>query len=389
MLTLSTRLRGGRPRGLPDRVRVGDASRAGVWKMLGEGWPLMQWRGKSWVMRALGLVAAFVLAPVMAGAMSSAPMMFGTDEDTGLLLRVEDYATNPQVTSFGLLSINDGGTPRPFPDTDTESGGVMTDIESFALNETGYAFMVGNSDVDFSASGGGSYLGPHLYRLKVFNADGSLALIADDATGSGGYNALESLGRITGIGSGEINGIDFDPISKKLFGVLENGGRDDLLLIDPITAVATPIATSMDGTDDIEDIQFDSVGNLFMIDDDGGVSGEEDVLFKVTLDRSGALPSLDTISVVNLTGDDERIEAIGYDFVSQTMVAFSDENDSLYDLNMNGNGYTVLEAIGYSDVEGIDFVPTPTGLPVPEPTTALLLGGGLVGLSAFRKIARE
>ena len=53
------------------RVRVDDTSRAGVWKMLGEGWPLVQWRGKSGFVRGLGLVAALVIAPAMAGATSS------------------------------------------------------------------------------------------------------------------------------------------------------------------------------------------------------------------------------------------------------------------------------------------------------------------------------
>ena len=57
--------------------------------------------------------------------------------------------------------------------------------------------------------------------------------------------------------------------------------------------------------------------------------------------------------------------------------------------NMNGNGYAVLGTIGYSDVEGIDFVPTPTGLPVPELATALLPGGGLIGLSVLRKTSNE
>ena len=321
-----------------------------------------------------GLVS-LVLGAVPA---SASPLLWGTDEDSGHLVRVENYDSSPLVTDFGLLSVDDSGTARPFPDTDTEHDDVFSDIESFALNDHGVAYMVGNSPVDFP--GGGSFSSPHLYKLRIYKADGSLHVTADDAAASGGSNAIQSLGPISGISSGAVNGLDFDPITGNLFAVVENGGRDDLVMIDTVTAAATMIANSMDGTDDIEDIQFDSSGNLYMIDDDGGVSEEEDVLLKVVLDRTGVLSSVVSITAINFTGDDHRFEALGWDFTLDRLIAFSDESNTLVELNTTGDGFTVLGPAGFNDIEGIDFVPTPTGLPVPEPTTALLFGLGLLGL---------
>ena len=231
----------------------------------------------------------------MAGTALAVPVMWGTDEDTGHLVKIENYDSTPIVTDYGKLSINDGGTIRPFPDT-SEATDVFTDIESFTLNDHGVAFMIGNSTVEFD--GGGTFSEPHLYSLRIFNADGTEAVRADDAAASNGYNAVQSLGFISlPTTDGPINGIDFDPISGLLFGVVENGGRDDLVVINLVTAVATEIANSMDGTCDIEDIQFDDQGNLFLIDDDG-VEGEIediDILHLAVLDRSGATPSLQSI----------------------------------------------------------------------------------------------
>jgi hypothetical protein len=243
----------------------------------------------------------------MAGTASAVPIMWGTDEDSGHLVKIENYDSTPLVTDYGKLSINDGGTIRPFPDT-SEATSVFTDIESFTLNDNGVAFMIGNSTVEFS--GGGTFADPHLYSLRIFNVNGTEAVLADDAAASNGYNAVQSLGVISlSTTAGPINGIDFDPISGHLFGVVENGGRDDLVVIDLVTAVATRIA-KMDGTNDIEDIQFDDQGNLFLIDDDGGSSGSDDILHRVILDHSGATPELHSIQVVNNTGDNHRIEAL-------------------------------------------------------------------------------
>ena len=324
---------------------------------------------------------------LMAGTALAVPIMWGTDEDTGHLVKIENYDSTLIVTDYGRLSINDGGTIRPFPDTDTEASDVFTDIESFTLNDQGVAFMVGNSTVAFD--GGGTFSGPHLYSLRIFNADGTEAVQVDDGAASGGYNAVEPIGAISGNDDDPINGLDFDPISGFLFGVIENSYRDDLVVIDPVTAAATEIATSMDGTDDIEDIQFDSQGNLYLIDDDGGESETDDILHLAVLDRSGTVPALDSITVVNNTGGNHIIEALGWDFQNNKLIAFSDESNSLFDLNIASDGFTDLGGVQFNDLEGIDFVPTPTGLPVPEPSTALLLCLGLMALATGRRNLRR
>ena len=336
------------------------------------------------------IIRALFFGPLllsMAGTAFALPILWGTDEDTGNLIKIENYDSTPIVTDYGKLSINDGGTIRPFPDT-SEATDVFTDIESFTLNEHGVAFMIGNSTVEFD--GGGTFSDPHLYSLRIFNADGTEAVRADDAAASNGYNAVQSLGVISlPTTDGPINGIDFDPISGLLFGVVENGGRDDLIVINPVTAVATDIANSMDGTDDIEDIQFDDQGNLFLIDDDGGSSETDDILHRVVLDRSGATPALQSIQLVNNTGDDYRIEALAWDFQNNRLIAFSDESNSLFHLNTASDGFTDLGGVGFNDIEGIDFVPTPTGQPVvPEPSTGLLTLLGLL-LCGIRRVPTQ
>ena len=322
----------------------------------------------------------------MAGTAFAVPIIWGTDEDTGHLVKIENYDSGPLVTDYGKLSINEGGTIRPFPDTSDDNADIFSDIESFTLNDHGVAFMIGNSTVEFDD--GGTFSNPHLYSLRIFNTNGTEAVRADDAAASNGYNAVQSIGVISlPTTEGPINGIDFDPISGLLFGAVDNGGRDDLVVINPLTAVATEIANSMDGTYDIEDIQFDDQGNLFLIDDDWVTDEitDVDVLHLVTLDRSGTNPSLQSIEIVNNTGDDYRIEGLAWDFQNSRLVAFSDEFNSLFQLNTTSDGFTNLGGVGFNDIEGIDFVPTLTGQPIPEPATfSLLTLGGLMLLRRQR-----
>jgi len=313
--------------------------------------------------------------------------MWGTDEDTGHLVKVEDYDSTPVVTDYGLLSINDGGPLYALPDTDPTASEVFSDIESFTLDDHGRAYMIGNGVV--ALSGGSTYAGPQLYSVQIFNADGTEAVTIDDAAASGRHNALEPLGVITGIDPDSvINGIDFDPVSSLLIGVVENGGRDDLIAIDPETAVATVLATSMDGTDDVEDIQFDSSGTLYLIDDDGGASGSDDVLHRALLDRSGSSPTLQSIELVNNTGGNHRIESLGWDFQNERLVAFSDTSNSLFALNPSSDGFLDLGGVGFNDIEGTDFVPTLTGLPVPEPSALVLVAVGILELAFLGSLRR-
>ena len=126
-----------------------------------------------------------------------------------------------------------------------------------------------------------------------------------------------------------------------------------------------------------------------LIDDDGGESETDDVLHAVTLNRNDGSVTFDSIVTnVNNTGEDSRIEGLAWDFSTGTLVGFSDDANTLIALNTSSNGYTTLGAIGFNDVEGIDFVPTISGLPegVPDTdSTAALLGAGVVALAFARR----
>jgi len=319
------------------------------------------------------------------------PVLWGVDEDTGHLLKVLSYNSSPSVTDYGLLSLNDGGAIRALYDTDSsdEGSAVFSDIEAFTISPSGTAHMVANSTYSWSGIGVGANAGSHLYSLEIYDPiTGAEKVSVDDSTASNGYNAIQSVGTLT-TGDEPVNGIDFDPISGLLFGVIENGGRDDLITIKPETAVVNTITTSMSGTDDVEDIQFESTGTLYLIDDDGGESETDDVLHTVTLNRNGGSVTFENIAVdVNNTGGDTEIEGLAWDFSTGTLVGFSDDANTLIALNTSSNGYTTLGAIGFNDVEGIDFFPTISDLPdgVPDTgSTAALLGVGVAAPAVARR----
>ena len=62
------------------------------------------------------------------------PVLWGVDEDTGRLLKIESYNSSPTVTDYGLLSLNDGGTIRALYDTNTSNSAEFSDIEAFTIS---------------------------------------------------------------------------------------------------------------------------------------------------------------------------------------------------------------------------------------------------------------
>ena len=68
----------------------------------------MIWRATVRKQNQLVLSFVFLLLP-MTGIAFTAPVIWGTDEDTGRLVKIENYDSTPVVTDYGKLSINCDG----------------------------------------------------------------------------------------------------------------------------------------------------------------------------------------------------------------------------------------------------------------------------------------
>jgi hypothetical protein len=65
-------------------------------------------------------------------------------------------------------------------------------------------------------------------------------------------------------------------------------------------------------------------------------------------------------------------------------VLFTEINDTLYTIDPSNGQATLIGGIGFALVSGLTFVEVGGGK-VPEPTTMILIGSGLLGLAGLRR----
>ena len=117
-----------------------------------------------------------------------------------------------------------------------------------------------------------------------------------------------------------------------------------------------------------EDIEHDPNGRLFVTDN------HDDETYEVN-PNTGEIISVTDQSQKNGLGldsdDTVKFEALGWDFGNDILVGNDDDNEVIARLTLqdgNNLSYGDTEDMGLTDVEGIDFVPTPDGEPI-DPTT--------------------
>jgi outer membrane protein assembly factor BamB len=218
---------------------------------------------------------------------------------------------------------------------------------------TGAGSVVGNLGVDRRVLGLGTW-DNHLYAYA--SATGQL-LELDPATGQ----TLDTVG--LGVFTGE-GGLDFRSDGTG-FLVHTTGSTAELLSFQIGSPQVTPVAGGLPRMD----------GLAFQPGTDAlfGISQTTYVLYVID-------PSNGAVTEIGRTGISSQITLSGLAFAPDGTL-FLATAGQLYTLDPTDGAATSVGATGFSNVSGLTFVDVPEGEPIPEPATALLLGGGLLGLA--------
>lgn len=270
------------------------------------------------------------------------PKLWGIDEDDGQLFAMGDYTDSSTLIDYGLLKWNNNGTIEA----------ITTDMEALTLDKYGNMYIALNRNLLDNS------LEANLLKFNIANASQS-----ED-------NIVEVVGKI-GItldsSEDDISGLSIDPISGDLIASLKDSDSSDQNTIDKLFVISKTDASlvreiaAISGlgheSQEIEDIEHAPDGSFYI------TQNMDDHTYRVDLSNGAILEVIDNNQADGL-GASVKFEALGWDFANNRLIGFDDDEESLANLTLQpGNNYKYYSttSIGLTDVEGVDFVPTPDG----------------------------
>ena len=293
--------------------------------------------------------------------------LWGVDQDDGQLFAFTDYENPLAAGSFqdygNLLYLRSDGQLIE----------IGTDIEAFAIDANGIAYMAINRDLEFIPSHGDDHGGQDdddtndnankhddLYRGHHGRAGSFLARIDLSQVGLGGGNVIELVGQIGSPYGHSVSGLSFDPISGQLYGLSKQGSiwaADRLIVIDAQDAHIVDTIGRIKGLGERvgsgEALQFDSDGNLYVTDN------VDDELYRISTNSARILEIIDRSEEGGLGVSHVKFEGLAFDSQAGKLIGTDTTNDLLAELRFeDGNNRVIgsLSSLGLTDVEGIDFL---------------------------------
>ena len=279
------------------------------------------------------------------------PTLWGVDEDDGQLFSLGDYTTFGNLEDYGLLKWNNNGQITTF------SGDSSSDIEAMTLDANGNMYMA----LDRILPGVNNPNNQYCATLLSFN-------IQDAQLDGQGDNIVNVLGAIQIECDHEednISGLSIDPYTGNLVALLKNFNSngnlvaDQLFLIDKTDGTAQLIG-NIEGlgqrADSGEDIEHAADGSLYVTDD------YDNHTYKVNPQTGAIIEVVDTNQTNGLNINDAKFEGLGWDFANSNLVGYEDDHEMVAGLSLeqgNNNNYGTSSML--TDVEGVDFIPTPDG----------------------------
>jgi hypothetical protein len=151
------------------------------------------------------------------------------------------------------------------------------------------------------------------------------------------------------------------------------GATGQLWSLDPDAGTSRLVTAGLDPS--LDGLAFQpGTGALF------GISQTTYVLYVID-------PSNGAVTEIGHTGIQSGVSLAGLAFAPDGGL-FLAAGGGLYTLDPTSGAATSVGATGFGNVSGLTFVDVPEGGPIPEPATALLLGGGLLGLAAWTRRRR-
>ena len=297
-----------------------------------------------------------------AQAQSTTPRMWGIDEDDGQLFSFEDYLTFTGFKNYGQLKWNNNGSIEA----------IEEDIEAMTLDVDGTMYMALDRILGVPNNGG------YCATLMSFNIQNAL----EAGTGDNVVTMLGAIQIPCNSYKDNVSGLSIDPLTGDLIALLKDYNNGNQTVHDKLYRISKTDGSVSDldnngnpqamGTiqglgeqsRNAEDIEHAPDGRLFVTDND------DDKTYEVDRNTGAIIAVTDQSQKEGLglnSGDTVKFEALGWDFGNNILVGNDDNNEVIAQLTLQdgqNQSYGDTNGMGLTDVEGIDFVPTPDGEPI-------------------------